>query len=55
MPTCKRCGSGQAVKSGAVAGKQRWHRKERGCNFREGGGRTGAAVAAKKAVCVPPC
>jgi transposase len=52
MPTCKKCGSGLAVRSGVVAGKQRWRCKECGCNFREGDGRTSAAVAAKKAMCV---
>jgi transposase len=55
MPTRKKCGSGLAVRSGVVAGKQRWRCKECGCNFREGDGRTGAAVAAKKAMCVLLC
>ncbi|MDR1685675.1 MAG: hypothetical protein LBR82_04415 [Desulfovibrio sp.] len=52
MPTCKKCGSGQAVKSGVIAGKQRFLCKECGCNFREGDARTSEKVAAKKALCV---
>jgi transposase len=40
------------VKSGVVAGKQRFLRKECGCNFREGDGRTSEKIAAKKALCV---
>ena len=52
MPTCKKCGSGQAVKSGVVAGKQRYKCKECGCNFREGDARTNEMVAAKKALCI---
>ncbi|MDR2819537.1 MAG: hypothetical protein LBB60_03285, partial [Desulfovibrio sp.] len=50
MPTCKKCGSGQIVKSGVVAGKQRFLCKECGCNFREGDARTSEKVAAKKAL-----
>ena len=52
MPTCKKCGSEQAVKSGIVAGKQRYLCKECGCNFREGDHRTNDKVAAKKALCI---
>ena len=52
MPTCKKCGSEQAVKNGVVAGKQRYHCKECGCNFREGDSRTNEKIAAKKALCV---
>jgi len=52
MPTCKTCGSVQTVKSGIIAGKQRY--KCKGCesNFREGDKRTNAKVAAKKALCI---
>jgi transposase len=52
MPICKKCGSGQTVKSGVVAGKQRFLCKECGCNFREGDARTNEKIAAKKALCV---
>jgi transposase len=52
MPTCKKCGSDQTVKSGVVAGKQRYKCKECGCNFREGDARTNETVAAKKALCI---
>jgi transposase-like protein len=52
MPACKKCGSGQTVKSGVVAGKQRFLCKECGCNFREGDARTNETVAAKKALCI---
>jgi transposase len=52
MPTCKKCGSVQTVKSGFVAGKQRFLCKECGCNFREGDARTNEKVAAKRALCV---
>ena len=50
MPTCKKCGSERAAKSGMVAGKQRFCCKDCGCNFREGDNRTSSAVAAKKAL-----
>ncbi len=50
MPTCKKCGSERAVKSGVVAGKQRYCCKGCGCNFREGDERTSGGVAAKKAL-----
>jgi hypothetical protein len=36
MSTCKKRGLGLAVRSGVVAGKQRWRCKECGYNFREG-------------------
>jgi transposase len=52
MPTCKKCSSGDAVKNGVVAGKQRYRCKECGCNFREGDSRTNEGTAAKKALCV---
>jgi transposase-like protein len=52
MPACKKCGSSNAVKSGVVAGKQRYHCRECGCNYREGDGRTSDKVAAKKAMCI---
>ena len=52
MPQCKKCGSERTVKSGVVAGKQRYHCKECGCNFREGDNRTNASIAAKKAMCI---
>jgi transposase len=52
MPICKKCGSERAVKSGIVSGKQRYHCKDCGCNFREGDDRTNHKVAAKKALCI---
>jgi len=52
MPMCKKCGSTKAVKNGMVAGKQRYHCKECGCNFRVGDNRTNERIAAKKALCV---
>ena len=33
---CKKCGSGEYVKSGRMNGKQRYQCKECGCNFTEG-------------------
>jgi transposase-like protein len=53
MPTRKKCGSGQTVKSGVAAGKQRFPCKECECNFREGDARTNEKAADKKALCVP--
>ena len=52
MPQRKKCGSECTVKSGVVAGKQRYHCKECGCNFREGDNRTNDSVATKKALCI---
>ena len=52
MPNCKKCGSETVVKNGFVAGKQRYHCKGCGCNFREGDSRTNERIAAKKALCV---
>jgi transposase len=52
MPTCKKCGSGEAVRNGVVAGKQRYRCKDCGCNYRAGDARTDEATAAKKAMCV---
>ena len=52
MPTCKKCGSERAVKSGIIAGKQRYKCKDCGCNYREGDQRTNEKVAAKKALCI---
>ncbi|MCL1908049.1 MAG: hypothetical protein FWG12_01625 [Holophagaceae bacterium] len=51
-PTCKKCGSSNAVKSGVVAGKQRYQCKDCGCNFRIGDSRTNERVAVKKAMCI---
>ncbi|MDR2203254.1 MAG: hypothetical protein LBE76_02935 [Nitrososphaerota archaeon] len=50
--TCKKCDSKNLVKSGLVAGKQRFRCKECGCNFRVGDNRTGEQVLAKKLLCV---
>ena len=52
MPTCKKCGSGQGVKNGFVAGKQRYRCKDCGCNFRAGDNRTNDRIAAQKAMCI---
>ena len=52
MPVCKKCASEKVTKNGIVAGKQRYHCKECGCNFREGDDRTSAKIAAKKALCI---
>ena len=52
MPKCKKCGSDHTVKSGILAGKQRYYCKGCGCNFREGDNRTNCKVAAKKALCI---
>ena len=52
MPICKKCSSHRLVKSGIVAGKQRYNCKECGCNFREGDNRTNDKIAAKKALCI---
>ena len=52
MPTCKHCGAEEAVKNGIVAGKQRYHCKQCGYNFREGDGRTGEKFDARKALCI---
>jgi transposase-like protein len=54
MPTRKKCGSEQAVKSGAVAGTQRYKGKVRGCTFREGDACTNEMAAARKALCILP-
>jgi hypothetical protein len=50
--TCKKCGSGRTVKSGVMAGKQRFLWKECGCNFREGDACANETVAAQKALCI---
>ena len=52
MPVCKKCGSVSIVKSGVVAGKQRYQCKDCKCNFRFGDNRTNEKVAAKKALCI---
>ena len=52
MPTCKKCDATHTVKSGKVAGKQRYKCKNCGCNFREGDNRTNEKVVAKKALCI---
>ena len=49
---CKKCDSERTVKSGIVAGKQRYQCKECGCNFREGDNRTNDKIIAKKALCI---
>jgi len=49
---CKRCSSERIVKSGMVAGKQRFRCKACGCNFRVGDNRTDEKVVAKKLLCV---
>src|SRR5215475_3821722 len=51
-PECKKCGSNQSVKNGVVAGKQRYHCKDCGCNFRVGDTRTNERIVAKKAMCI---
>ena len=52
MSSCKKCGSEKTVKSGVVAGKQRYKCKDCGCNFRAGDNRTNDKIAAKKALCI---
>jgi transposase-like protein len=52
MLTCKKCNSEKIVKSGIVAGKQRYKCNDCKCNFREGDNRTNEKVAAKKALCI---
>ena len=52
MLSCKRCGSQAFVKSGIVAGKQRYRCKHCHHYFREGDNRTNDSIAAKKALCV---
>ena len=52
MAICKKCNSKQVMKSGIVAGKQRYKCKECGCNFRMGDNRTNDKIAAKKAMCI---
>ena len=52
MLKCKKCGSDHTVKSGILAGKQRYCCKDCGYNFREGDNRTNCKVAAKKALCI---
>ena len=52
MITCKKCGLENVVKNGIVSGKQRYHCKVCGCNFREGDNRTSDKIAAKKALCI---
>ena len=52
MVVCKRCGLARVVKSGVVAGKQRYQCKDCGCNFREGDQRANKRFAAKKALCI---
>jgi len=49
---CKKCNSEQVVKSGIVAGKQRFRCKECGCNFRIGDNRTDEKIAAKRRLCI---
>ena len=52
MIKCKNCESERTVKSGIVAGKQRYLCKECGYNFREGDNRTNDRIIAKKALCI---
>jgi len=52
MLQCKKCGAEKIVKSGMVAGKQRYHCGVCGCNFRLGDKRTDEKIAAKKALCI---
>jgi len=52
MIVCKKCGSENVVKSGIVAGRQRFCCKKCKCNFREGDNRTNETIAAKKFLCV---
>jgi transposase-like protein len=49
---CKKCNSENVVKSGMIAGKQRFRCKKCGCNFRIGDNRTDEQVLAKKFLCV---
>jgi transposase len=52
MPVCKKCASEKIVKNGIVAGKQRYHCKDCGYNFRKGDNRTSEKIAARKALCI---
>ena len=52
MLNCKKCSSNKIVKSGVVAGKQRYKCKDCGCNFRLGDNRTNQKIEAKKALCI---
>ena len=52
MPICKKCRSERTVKSGIIAGRQRYKCKDCGSTFREGDKRTNDKVAAKKALCI---
>ena len=52
MATCKKCGSGKAIKNGIVGGRQRYLCKECGYNFRAGDERTNEKIMAKKALCI---
>jgi len=52
MPMCKKCRSERTVKSGIIAGRQRYKCKDCGSTFREGDKRTNDKVAAKKALCI---
>jgi len=49
---CKKCGSESVIKSGIVAGRQRFCCKRCRCNFRVGDNRTDEGVAVKKLLCV---
>jgi len=50
--TCKKCGSDRVIKSGIVAGRQRFRCKDCGCNFRVGDNRTNETIATKRLLCV---
>jgi len=52
MPICKRCRSERVVKSGIVAGKQRYYCKDCRCNFRQGDNRINYKIASGKALSI---
>ena len=52
MIKCKKCDSEDTVRSGVVAGKQRYLCKKCGCNFRKGDNRSNDKILAKKALCI---
>ena len=52
MLSCKRCRSQKFIKSGIVAGKQRYRCKHCNHYFREGDARTNDRIVAQKALCI---
>ena len=52
MLSCKRCQSQKFIKSGIVAGKQRYRCKHCNLYFRDGDARTNDNTTAKKALCI---